>query len=87
MKLRAWLAVKAIAVAVMVLAMSLSAVGCGKQPAGTITEAGSTTVEPVAERLAGKYMQKHNDLHVITAGGGRAVGITPLGGWASLENA
>jgi phosphate transport system substrate-binding protein len=79
MKLRAWPIVKrAIAVVVVLLAMSLSAVGCGKQPAGTTTEAGSTTVEPIAERLADEYMQKHPDIHVITGGGGTAVGITSV---------
>jgi phosphate transport system substrate-binding protein len=58
--------------------MSLTAVGCGRQSAGTITEAGSTTVEPVAERLAAEYVQRHPDIQVITGGGGTAVGITSV---------
>ena len=79
MRLRAWPTVqRAVAIVVVLLAMSVMAVGCGRQSAGTITEAGSTTVEPVAERLAAEYMQKHPDIQVITGGGGTAVGITSV---------
>ena len=69
---------RVMALAAVLLALSLAAVGCGKQAAGTITEAGSTTVEPVAERLAVEYMQRHPDVRVITGGGGTAVGITSV---------
>jgi phosphate transport system substrate-binding protein len=66
------------AVLAVLLVLSGLSVGCGKQAAGTITEAGSTTVEPLAERLADEYMQKHPDIRVITGGGGTAVGITSV---------
>jgi phosphate transport system substrate-binding protein len=77
MKLRSWPAVRTfVALAVVLLAVSLAAVGCGKEPACTITEAGSTTVEPVAEQLEDEYMQKHSCVRVIAGGGGTAVGVT-----------
>lgn len=62
----------------MLLTLSLLAAGCAKQAAGTITEAGSTTVEPLAEQLANQYMQEHPDVRVITGDGGTAVGITSV---------
>jgi phosphate transport system substrate-binding protein len=65
-------------IAIVALILALSVVGCGKQAAGTVKEAGSTTVEPLAERLADEYMQKHPDVRVITGGGGTAVGITSV---------
>ena len=87
MKLRAWPALtRAIALAVVLLAMSLSVVGRGKQPAGAITEAASTAVEPVSERLAGEYVHKHPGVQVVTGSGGTAVGITFLRTRASPRN-
>ena len=69
---------RVISVVSVLLTLSLLAVGCGREVAGTITEAGSTTVEPVAERLAAEYVEKHPDIQVITGGGGTAVGITSV---------
>ena len=69
---------QSILVVAVVLAMSLALVGCGNEPSGTITEAGSTTVQPLAERLADEYMQKHPDVQVIIGGGGTAQGITSV---------
>jgi phosphate transport system substrate-binding protein len=51
------------------------AIGCG--PAGnTITEGGSTTVQPVAELLAEAYMEKNPGVTVDIKGGGSSVGIS-----------
>jgi len=61
-----------------VLGFSLALVGCGKELSGTITEAGSTTVQPLAELLADEYMQKHPDVQVTIGGGGTAQGITSV---------
>ena len=42
----------------------------------TIQIAGSTSVQPVAEKLAQAYMQKHPDVKINVQGGGTSVGIT-----------
>jgi phosphate transport system substrate-binding protein len=62
----------------IVLAVSLAFVGCGNQPASTVTEAGSTTVQPLAELLADEFMQKHPDVQITIGGGGSSVGITSV---------
>jgi phosphate transport system substrate-binding protein len=61
-----------------VLVISLALVGCSKDLSGTITEAGSTTVQPLAERLADEYMQKHSGIQITIGGGGTAQGITSV---------
>ena len=42
----------------------------------TIQIAGSTSVQPVAEKLAQAYMQEHPDVKINVQGGGTSVGIT-----------
>jgi phosphate transport system substrate-binding protein len=42
---------------------------------GTITEAGSTTVQPVAESLAAAFKVKYPDINVVIQGGGSSTGI------------
>ena len=42
----------------------------------TIQIAGSTSVQPVAEKLAQAYMEKHPNVKVNVQGGGTSVGIT-----------
>ncbi len=42
---------------------------------GTITEAGSTTVQPVAEAIALAFMASHPDIDVIIQGGGSSTGV------------
>jgi phosphate transport system substrate-binding protein len=42
----------------------------------TIQVAGSTSVQPVAEKLAQAYMEKHPDVKINVQGGGSSVGIT-----------
>ncbi|MEN6552160.1 MAG: phosphate ABC transporter substrate-binding protein [Methanobacterium sp.] len=42
----------------------------------TIQIAGSTSVQPVAEKLAQAYMEKHPDVKINVQGGGTSVGIT-----------
>ena len=58
------------------LALSLVPVGCGKQLSGTVSEAGSTTVYPVAQDLAKAFMTKHPDVTISTAQGGSGAGIS-----------
>jgi phosphate transport system substrate-binding protein len=42
---------------------------------GTITESGSTTVQPLAEKLAAAFMKINPGVKVVIQGGGTAVGI------------
>lgn len=49
--------------------------GCGQSSSGTITEAGSSTVQPVAEKLASAYQQKNPEVSITIQGGGSSVGI------------
>lgn len=53
-------------------AVAISAAG---ELSGTITESGSTTVQPLAEKLAGEFMAKHPEVKVVIQGGGSSVGI------------
>jgi phosphate transport system substrate-binding protein len=62
----------------VLLVLGIILVGCGKQLSGTITEAGSTTVQPLAELLADEFMAKHSDVQVTIGGGGTSVGITSV---------
>lgn len=48
--------------------------GCSSKT-GTITESGSTTVQPLAEKLAGDFTAKNPDVKIVIQGGGTAVGI------------
>ena len=63
---------------VALLALSLMLVGCGRQVSSTLTEAGSTTVQPLAELLADEFMNKHPDVQIDIGGGGTAQGITSV---------
>jgi phosphate transport system substrate-binding protein len=47
----------------------------GSTLSGTITESGSTTVQPLAEKLAGAFMTVNPEVKVVIQGGGTAVGI------------
>lgn len=47
----------------------------GSQLSGTITEAGSTTVQPLAEKLAGAFTKNNPRVTITIQGGGTSVGI------------
>ena len=59
---------------ICLLAGTLVFLGCG-QGDGTLDIAGSTTVQPIAEKLALAYMTIHPDRQVIVTGGGSGTGI------------
>src|SRR4030042_864606 len=63
-----------ISVTILVLA-ALVLGGCAQSASGTITEAGSTTIQPVAEKLAAAFKDKNPDITVTIQGGGSSVGI------------
>jgi phosphate transport system substrate-binding protein len=67
-----WLILPIVA-GLLVAAFTLS--GCSSGSLGTITENGSTTVQPLAEKLAGAFKAKNPDVNVVIQGGGSAVGI------------
>jgi phosphate transport system substrate-binding protein len=68
---------------ILAIGLVLSSTSCASSPAatptglsGTITEAGSTSVQPLAERLANVFMQMYPKVTVTIQGGGSSVGIT-----------
>jgi phosphate transport system substrate-binding protein len=74
---------------ILTIGLVLSSTSCASSPtatptepttptglSGTITEAGSTSVQPLAERLADVFMQMHPKVTVTIQGGGSSVGIT-----------
>jgi len=70
-KMKKWLflvPVTSLVLAVLVLG------GC-QSVSGTITEAGSTTVQPVAEKLAAAFKDKNPDVTITIQGGGSSVGV------------
>lgn len=52
-----------------------SASSTGSTLSGTITEAGSTTVQPLAEKLAGAFTKNNPKVTITVQGGGTSVGI------------
>ncbi len=56
-------------------AVLLLPLGCGRASKTAITLAGSTSVEPFAERLAELYMRAHPDAKISVQGGGSSAGI------------
>jgi len=58
------------------IAVSITITGCGGGTTTTIKEAGSTTVQPLAEKLAAAFEVSNPDITVDIQGGGTAVGIT-----------
>ena len=55
------------------LAVVLVLAGCGGK--ARITEAGSTTVQPLAEKLAEAFMEDNPDVEVIIQAGGSSTGV------------
>ena len=70
--------------ALMIGVVALTVVACGGGSSnggglsGRIKEAGSTTVQPLAEVLAADYMKVNPGVTVIIGGGGTATGITTV---------
>ncbi len=62
-----------IVIGLLVAAFTLS--GCSSGSLGTITENGSTTVQPLAEKLAEAFKAENPDINIVIQGGGSSVGI------------
>jgi len=61
-------------IGLILLASVVVLAGCNGA-GGTITEAGSTTVQPVAEKLASVFMADNPEVNIIIQGGGSSVGV------------
>jgi phosphate transport system substrate-binding protein len=65
----------------VILAIGLPLAGCTDQSnsgdgiKGTVTESGSTTVQPLAEKWASEFMKKNPKVTITIQGGGTGVGI------------
>jgi phosphate transport system substrate-binding protein len=59
---------------VILISMFFIFSGCGPQTA-RINMVGSTSVQPIAELLAEKYLQDHHDVSINVQGGGSSAGI------------
>jgi phosphate transport system substrate-binding protein len=62
---------------IILLGLAVLILGCGQQDSSTqtLTIAGSTSVQPFAEKLAEIYMQHHPGLLINVQGGGSSAGI------------
>src|SRR4030042_151858 len=73
MKLRrVWFLLPALLLVLALLALA----GCSSGTSGTITEAVSTTGEPLAEMLAQAFKEENPDVEMTIGGGGSSVGVT-----------
>ncbi|RLC96531.1 MAG: phosphate-binding protein [Chloroflexi bacterium] len=67
-----------LALTAALLAATLLLAACGgasPENSGTITVAGSTTVQPLAEKLANAFRNTHHDVHISIQGGGSSTGV------------
>lgn len=62
----------------LVLSSLVLMAGCGGGNGNTINIAGSTTVQPLAEKLSTVYMDSHPEMKVFVTGGGSSTGITSV---------
>jgi len=67
-----WLIFPAVAALLVVVFLLI---GCSSNITGTITESGSTTVQPIAEKLASAFEAENPSVRVVIQGGGSGVGI------------
>jgi phosphate transport system substrate-binding protein len=58
---------------VMLLAAALA--GCGRKSSGGLTIAGSTSIQPFAEKWAEEYQGKHSGKDIQVQGGGSTAGV------------
>ena len=62
-------------IATALIVATLVLAGCAGGPSSTITEAGSTTVQPLAERLAYSFEARNPGVKIVIQGGGSSVGV------------
>ena len=60
---------------IMLISLALITASCG-EPAGIIKVGGSTTVKPLAEKLAEMYIRENPKISIVIQGGGSGAGIS-----------
>jgi len=60
---------------ILVLAGLLGALGCGRKPASGLTLAGSTSIQPFAEKWAEAFRAKRPEVEIHVQGGGSTAGV------------
>jgi phosphate transport system substrate-binding protein len=65
----------AVLLATVLVTVAVILPGCSRNLSGTVTEAGSTTVQPLAEELAQAFMAKNSDVTITIQGGGSSTGV------------
>ena len=66
-----WLVLPVAGLLIAVLVLT----ACGGEAKKTITEAGSTTVQPLAEKLSNAFMASNPNVEITIQGGGSSVGV------------
>lgn len=69
---------KSVVIVVLLAGLLLSACGAAGV-SGTLSMAGSTTVQPLAEKLAESYMSSNPNVQIDVQGGGSSVGVKAAG--------
>ncbi|OPX19982.1 MAG: hypothetical protein BZ151_06610, partial [Desulfobacca sp. 4484_104] len=70
-----WTAFWRLALLLALIMAALNSCGSQERQRHTLTIAGSTSVQPFAEKLAEVYMQRHPELLINVQGGGSSAGI------------
>jgi phosphate transport system substrate-binding protein len=70
-----WGALSGLLVFLLILTGCSSNASTTEGLSGTVTESGSTTVQPLAEKLASAFMITNSGVKVVIQGGGSSVGI------------
>jgi len=68
----------AIAIVIIIGAYATGWFGGGRE-IQTLSVTGSTTVLPIAQKAAEKYMDMHSDVNILMSGGGSSVGVKSAG--------
>ncbi|MGN1060438.1 MAG: substrate-binding domain-containing protein, partial [Candidatus Coproplasma sp.] len=69
--------VLAAALCITAIGASMAAfAGCSKDVEGTVTITGSTSVQPLMQKLADAYEAKHSKVEINISGGGSGVGVS-----------
>jgi phosphate transport system substrate-binding protein len=69
----------AAAIAVIIIAAYAGGFFGGRREIRTLSVTGSTTVLPIVQKSAEKYMDMHNDVNILVSGGGSSVGVKSAG--------
>jgi phosphate transport system substrate-binding protein len=72
---------------IAIVSVTIMVVGCKQRESKSLTATGSTTVLPIAQNAAERFMDKHLDVNISVHGGGSGVGIAAItDGTADIAN-